>query len=610
MEFTSSPPYRCNLQALETYHPQLAQTLREPLEASHLQFQTTPSGAPTLIVTQTDGTRLALHHVENPVAEAQAWAGRQDRSAWERPLRILLGTGLGYPLLAIQPYLKPGTVTVVIEPDPAVFQRALAVCDLTGLLASPEIRWVVGEAPRALEQILDEPAVSHRMAASGLIVLSHPALLNQYRAYSSSLAKRIERVRNNLGLRVQTRVRIAQSILTHLTENIGSVSQGDGIQALRDRYATRPAVVAAAGPSLNEALPFIEKHQRQAAIIAVDTAYPVLQAAGIEPLVVVALDPTPENALRLKEIERPQTALAAYPGIHPEIVRPFGKRVIWFDLYAESSGEQRARPTSLLEHLGISPRLGSLFTPGSTTHGALALAKHLGCAPIVCAGLDLGYPGERDYADGVRSAGEDHLARLNVPSNDGGEILSNQAYAHFRETMPEFLRTLEIDAVNTSARGARIDGMPYRPWTDIEIPTAEPIAPLETPLADPEMAGNVSRVLERSLTDLDRIVPQLQSINKALRRVRMNRPNSGASCLTIAKEFVAFLSQEPLVGNALELCPVSAVEILGGGTLQKLADPRLEERQMAHDTLSKLAQETQEASVRLCEAFQSMRKSL
>ncbi len=610
MEFPSSPTYRCNLQALETYHSQLAETLREPFEAPHLLFQMTPSGAPTLIVAEADGTRLALHRIEDPVAEAQAWAEQQDRSAWERPLRILLGTGLGYPLLAVRPHLRPGTITVAIEPDPAVFQRALAVCDLTEMLASPDIRWVVGDAPRAVERALDEPAVSHRLAASGLIVLGQPTLLHHYRAYSGSLAKTIERTRNNLGLRIQTRVRIAQTILTHLTANIGRIPRGGGIRTLQDRYATQPAIVAAAGPSLNEALPVLKKHQRHAAIIAVDTTYPVLRAAGIEPLVVVALDPTPENALRLKGIERPRTILAAYPGVHPDIVRPFDDRVIWFDLYAESSGDQRARPTSLLEHLGVSPILGSLFTPGSTTHGALALAKHFGCAPIICTGLDLGYPDERDYADGVLSAGEDHLARLKVPSNDGGEIPSNQAYAHFRETMPEFLRVLEIDAVNTSRRGARIDGMPYRPWTEIEIPGEEPLAPLEIPPADPELAGNASRVLERSLADLDRIVPRLQSINKALRRNRMNKPDSATSCLAIAKEFVDLLSHEPLVGNALELCLVSAVEILGGGTLQKLASPTLEERQMAHDTLSKLAQETQEASVRLREAFQSMCKSL
>jgi hypothetical protein len=95
------------------------------------------NGEPTLRATRADGRGVWLHSGRNPSAEAATWLSRQPLDA---DAFVLFGLGTGYPLRALLGRVGESTPVLVIEPDPAIVDRARAILPLAPVLASARVR--------------------------------------------------------------------------------------------------------------------------------------------------------------------------------------------------------------------------------------------------------------------------------------------------------------------------------------------------------------------------------------------------------------------------------------------------------------------------------------
>ena len=123
-----------NLALLSARAPELARRIAAVDVPPTCVLGTTARGAPTLTV---DG--VPLQHLVDPVAEATRWArGVVERLEAIAATRVVIvGCGLGYHVEAVRE--RFGGAVVVVEPDLAVLQAALATRDLRALLARVEI---------------------------------------------------------------------------------------------------------------------------------------------------------------------------------------------------------------------------------------------------------------------------------------------------------------------------------------------------------------------------------------------------------------------------------------------------------------------------------------
>jgi hypothetical protein len=159
----------------------------------------------------------------------------------------------------------------------------------------------------------------------------------------------------------------------------------------------RPLVVAGAGPSLPATLPLIRSLGSRAALLAVDTALPVLLAADLIPDFVFALEPQFVNIKDFIALGAHRVPLIADLCSAPQVVR-FCAEKRKCPLYFVSS---EFHPLSLwgrLQAAGLRPR--PIPPLGSVGVAAVYIALRLTGAPVFLAGLDFSFPFQKTHATG------------------------------------------------------------------------------------------------------------------------------------------------------------------------------------------------------------------
>jgi len=148
--------------------------------------------------------------------------------------------------------------------------------------------------------------------------------------------------------------------------------------------AGTPAVVIAAGPSLDACIDPLKTFSSKACLIAVDTALKPLMEQGIVPHFVVSVDPWEQNFEKFESLaETPDIPLIFEPGVYHRIPGFFPETPF-------VTGSTNSLARWILGLLGLG-RMDAEMT--SAAHLAFHLARHMGADPIILAGLDLAFPG-------------------------------------------------------------------------------------------------------------------------------------------------------------------------------------------------------------------------
>ena len=234
--------------------------------------------------------------------------------------------------------------------------------------------------------------------------------------------------------------------------NLPQLISNPGISRLRNILCDKPAVVVAAGPSLNESIRNLERTRESFVVISTGTALRALQAAGIQPDLVVAVD---ASHLTAPQFETPcrDLYLACSSLVFPPAVRKF--RGLF-------SGSLDANPIDRWIDSLTTPR-GTLFAGGTVTASAIDLAVSMGCNPVITIGLDLCFADDgATHANHTMYDGRrlNPQSLLGVPGNYQEWVYtSNQfdCYIHFLEEYIE--RNPRTRFINANHSGARIHGM-------------------------------------------------------------------------------------------------------------------------------------------------------
>jgi hypothetical protein len=325
-----------------------------------------------------------LHSTRDPRLEARRLAAACLGSGEDAAL--LLGFGLGYGAEAC---LASGASSVLAcEADAGALAAALGLRDMGPLLADERLGFIVGGEPEAV------------IAALELTGSSRAGLLENRAATAADPEwfgrARVAAERWNAKGRINenTQRRFGRLWVRNLARNLGAASSSLGVDALEGLFAGKarasplPALVLAAGPSLDEVLPRAAELSRRAVLVCVDTALRSLLRAGVEPDFLVVVDPQYWNWRHIAGLSSPSSILVSESAAWPAVFRsprsatflggslfPLGRRLEAF------AGEK-----------------GRLGAGGSVATSAWDLARLAGASPVWMAGLDLAFPGGRTHA--------------------------------------------------------------------------------------------------------------------------------------------------------------------------------------------------------------------
>jgi len=344
-----------------------------------------------------------LHDEADPLAEARIQLSVVTAQA-PRAVAIV-GAGLGYLTEAARERW-PDAVLVVLEPLRDLAEAAKA--RTPALYAPGRVHVLVGPdyaGADALWKVFDAAdAVSPSSGLSPSVVV-HPVLAKAIAAPIAKALQVAQRAIDAATMNARAREENAGRYVCNTLRNVAHMAGGSDPGRLRDQFAGVPAIVVGAGPSLDAAIPALRGLDGRALLIVADTAWRPLAAAGIDPHIVVATDPTEANGRHLRGVTGARdTWVVAEGSVDPDALHGLRGRVGVFRIAGH-------HPWPWLNTLGIDRDVVKAW--GSVLTSAFDLAVIAGCHPIVFVGADLSFTDGRPYCRGT-SAEEDwavHTAR-------------------------------------------------------------------------------------------------------------------------------------------------------------------------------------------------------
>ncbi|MGB5051157.1 MAG: 6-hydroxymethylpterin diphosphokinase MptE-like protein [Caldilineaceae bacterium] len=529
--------WQANIAALSPI--QDASRVFSPMLHSRIRTASTPSGLDTLWVEHKPAARL-VHSGREPQAEAMYWVDNAVGDDWQ--VAIVFGFGLGYHIEEmVRRY--PDRVVIVVEPDKQIFETALQHRVLNDLLRLPNLYLCVGgSAEQTAKTVFDHLRGNLQMGKPALF--AWPYHNRTHGDYWQAVQRFVAEHANQDVVNMLTYRSLSYQWVSNFFANLRASVEDPGVPSLRSIFAGRPAILVAAGPSLDKNVAQLAKVQGRAVIVAVLQAVRALQRHGIQPDLVVSLDPKDINYERhYQGLETSDFALAYAPIVNRRIVaeHPGLRFVMGTDIY----------PFSHWMYEAVGEPKGRVLSGPSVANLSWDLLRQLGCDPIVFVGQDLAFTGNKSHADDVTGGGvirPEMVAEVTAnPQNytwvdgvEGKKLLTNKSmYAMkiwFEQRIAELGNSRRI--IDATEGGAYIEGTELLSLADaIDEICGETFDPAQAlvPLHQAEQArlrnaSTPARMLvlvERVLDELGEIERIAQEAARPLRKL-VDQANKGA----------------------------------------------------------------------------------
>lgn len=478
-----------NLAALRKRHRGLVERLEET-SCEDIEVVSGPRGAEVL----KDGGVL-LGSAYDPEREAEGLARRMG----EAPADVMIAVGLGLGL-QLEHYCRAHPCTLIVyEPSLPRLRAVLEQRSFVNLLATNRDLHFATDLDR-LTQLID----ARYVPGLRLRVFPHPAVLRLDPEGVAAAVERVRFVKEANDTRTLTSIEQLMPWAWIVACNGRRIAESPTLGRAEGAFRGKPAVVVAAGPSLDKQLPLLREMQDRVLVIAIGQTARALREAGIEPDLVHVLESRDVSHQLRDAGPTEELCVALSPDAHHA-------------LYDVPTRARFVVPT------GGSPMCGwimqaieepaTTLSGGTVAQGAVGMALMLGASPIVLIGQDLAFTDGRAYAKGsaydfvqveldeqgscrftnmkqkVGLLGDRDLDQIGDESktgrvvwvdgwHEGERVPTWRAYASFLEQyrqIGEYLGALGVELVNCTEGGARIHGVSHRPFREVlEAHATEP----------------------------------------------------------------------------------------------------------------------------------------
>ncbi|AET70310.1 hypothetical protein Desor_4909 [Desulfosporosinus orientis DSM 765] len=408
----------------------------------------------SIVSIRLDGNNFLLHSQYDPSAEAKRIV--KDIEEKRDYLILLFGIGLGYHLFELKKRISPGTRVIIIEHNMDVLKYTLNHVDLSQIFESGQFILVFGD-----EKQVGKIALS--LAGLGLHNLVHNILvlvLPNYYIYSAQNKSALHNISKCL---LNTVLAAGNDLEDHffgfsnMCYNTETIMKGHSIDEIKGKYKNMPAIIVAAGPSLDNNIQYLKKANGKALIIACDASMRACEKHGVQPDAIASIERVePTYTFYYKDRKFPEDLVLLAPGS------------IWPAIYEEFNGEKiiMSRNDKGFEQIWMSvfENLSFVNQGHSCATVAFATARQAGCNPIILIGQDLAYTSGKKHSELTHTVyeGENNDRDSNdiyVEDHEGNLLKSSIVYKLFKEWYElQLLLDNNLKVIDATEGGAYIKG--------------------------------------------------------------------------------------------------------------------------------------------------------
>lgn len=445
-----------NLEAMKKWYPSFADMIRdEQYKKDELEVMVESSwDGEKIFRIKKDDRLLYLGGKRNAKEPIETWLNRMGKLHKYASV-FLFGVGSGAYLRALVQNTDKEVNVVVYEPSVTIFLTMLEEIDLSEEIENRPIAFII----EGINETEFEPIMNKVLAVENLQFLKEEIHPNYREFYGEELVKYVKllhRRAESIRVNYNTGVLFSKDIAQNILSNMKYICEGYNTKRLSDAIPNRgPAILVAAGPSLNKNIQELKKAKNKAFILAVDTAMKPLLKAGVVPDAFMTIDP--HKLMELVEIE----GVEDIPIIAPTcarsalIERQKGKKIFFFDGYVI--------PYRIYE-MNKKP-FYDVSMGGSVACSAFSLLYKMGFNNLILVGQDLAYTNNKSHADGTfkeKMPEKDTSHMIMVKGNYEDEVptLTNlRMYLDwFKMYVEGAKKHANVRVINATEGGAYIDG--------------------------------------------------------------------------------------------------------------------------------------------------------
>ncbi|TFZ41050.1 DUF115 domain-containing protein [Soehngenia longivitae] len=449
-----------NINYLKTNFPDVWDNIKDLDENSieSIFIEESKSGLKTAKIKEND-TYKYVHSKYDPKKEAESLIKKYEGELEKSGTVIFFGTGLGYHIeLILRSF--PDIKAYIYEPNKELLyfflkERSFSETQLK--------RFKNISATR--ESFLNDIREMLTLNREGLVIVDLPVYKSiypdEYEFFIQTIKTKVKERRSS----ILTEYSFQKRWIINSMKNFKYVLKTPNvIVENKGKFKDIPAILVAAGPSLNEEIENIRKIKDEglAYIFSVGSAINTLIKNDIHPHVATTYDPTENNQkvfLKVKEQGIKDIPLIFGSSVGYETIENYPGK-----LYHMITSQDKIS-NYYLDNESTEP-IDIVLDAPTIAVVTLQLLYYLGFNPIILAGQNLAYVGTKQHSEGVFYSSDlsdkELESAIDVKDVYGNTIKTNNGYNSMRQQMESYINQLkDLKVINTTKGGAAIEGAPF-----------------------------------------------------------------------------------------------------------------------------------------------------
>lgn len=352
--------------------------------------------------------------------------------------------------------LGKDNILVLFEPDPAILVKVIEETDVSDILEDDRVFIFANDINMTFfRQYFGILFEYDRINYSKILTLPNYGMLfpDEIGEFEELCEKELIAIHTDKN----TYIHLGEEINDNHIDNIWSSIFSSSIDELKktiDKTDIKgvPAIIVAAGPSLDKNIELVREAKGKALIVAVDSAIKAMMARDIIPDLLVTIDS--HKPMSLFEDERIEyIPLVICMQSRVEILQKHKGKMFM--------SANMSYIKSIYRQLGTD--LSVLSTGGSVANNAFSLVKFLGFKTIIFIGQDLAFTDNKKHVKNAyteTAVGEDESEEyIEIEDQNGDPILTFRNFKLYRDWFESEIRdNPDLHVINATEGGAKIHG--------------------------------------------------------------------------------------------------------------------------------------------------------
>lgn len=407
----------------------------------------TRDGNKALII-EKDNIKYRLNSIYRPLTEAEKWADQYEFQNLNISV-IMFGMGNGFFVREMLKRLQSDAVVYLYEPDITIFLYIVNNVDISDILSDKRINLFVNDINYDKFEELLQKNVDWRMLLTQ-IICHHPIYDKIYGNEYIEFLKIINKANNLEKVNMDTEKHLSVALAKNAISNMCYIKESNYISEFIGKIPEEiPAIIVAAGPSLDKNIDELKRAEGKAFIFATDTSVKYLLKHNISFDAMITID-SKKAAGHLKDERCHNIPMFCVLEANTKFMEMHKGRKIWFrgsvymyDLYNKFN---RVFPT--------------YNNGGSVATAAFTTCVSMNFKNIILIGQDLAYSGNVTHAGGVvKNIINDKYDRKFVESIDGGKVMTRYDWLIYLNWFEDAIKSIKnLNVIDATEGGALIHG--------------------------------------------------------------------------------------------------------------------------------------------------------